>query len=155
LVSEDCTLTKTDPVPILKLNGATEKEIAYLCRNVPTWNNPKHSGKRVELNAFGSREFISWIESKLEQHSIKKIVPDNRILEDAFRRAALAKMLDERLELFSDELKASVAKLKPTQLAQNVGKLLKQYPEMSWDQAIADIADNGDFRGTELKKSIG
>ncbi len=34
-------------------------------------------------------------------------------------------------------------------------KIFKQYPEMSWDQAIADIADNGDFRGTELKKSIG
>ncbi|MBA7632897.1 hypothetical protein ES703_40453 [subsurface metagenome] len=141
LVSEDCTLTKTDPVPFLKLNGATEKEIAYLCRNVPTWNNPKHSGKRVELNAFGSREFISWIESKLERHSIKKVVPDNQILEDAFRRAALAKMLEERLELFIDEAKSDIAKTNPLQLTQKVNDLIKKNPRMPWDWAINKIAE--------------
>ena len=154
LVSEDCTLGKSDPSLNLSENGATQDEIDFLCSNRREgWYEQNYIGKRVELNAFRSGDFIEWIESKLKEHGIKKVIPDNKTLKTAYRRAALANLLDKHVESVIDDAKASVAKLKPTQLAQNVGKLLKQYPEMSWDQAIADIADNGDFRGTESKNS--
>ncbi len=32
-------------------------------------------------------------------------------------------------------------------------KIFKQYPEMSWDQAIADIANNWAFNGSESENS--
>ncbi len=163
LESEDCSLGEgvSEPTQNLKENGATQEEINFLYRDkkpIERKDRKKKylfTGRRVELNAFSSENLVEWIERKLEEHGIKKVIPDNETLKTAYRRAALANLLDKHIESVIDEVKASVAKLKPTQLAQNVGTLLKQYPEMSWDQAIADIADNGDFRGTELKKSIG
>ena len=156
LVSEDCTLGKSDPSLNLSENGATQDEIDFLCSNRREgWYEQNYIGKRVELNAFRSGDFIEWIESKLKEHGIKKVIPDNQTLKSAYRRAALINILNEKLEMFIDVVREEVAKLNPQQLTQKTKKLLKQKPEMSWDQAIADIADNGDFRGTELKKSIG
>ena len=43
--------------------------------------------QRVELNAFTSADFIKWIESKLDEHGIQKVIPDDETLELAFRRA--------------------------------------------------------------------
>ena len=105
------------------------------------------------MNAFSSREFISWIELKLEQHGIKKVIPDNQILEDAFRRAALAKMLNEKLEIVIDEAKENIAKLNPLQLTQKVSVLIEKNPRMPWDLAINKIAEadieGGDFSDGE------
>jgi len=155
LVSEDCDLGKSDPAPNLKKNGATQKEIEYLCRDCPMWDNSQYTGKRVELNAFSSDDFVDWIESKLREHRVKKVVPDSETLLIAYHRAALTNILNEKLESFIDVARKDVAKLNPQQLTQKVEKRLNQNPKMPWDQAVADIADNGDFRGTELKKSIG
>ena len=54
----------SDPAPNLRKNGATAEEIAFL------------RSRRVELNAFASADFVAWIERKLEQHGVAKIVPD-------------------------------------------------------------------------------
>ena len=154
LVSEDCSLGKSDPTPNLKENGATQEEIDFLCSNRQmAWYEQSYIGKRVELNAFSSGDFIEWIESKLKEHGIKKVIPDNQTLKSAYRRAALIKILNEKLEMFIDVAREEVAKLNPQQLTQKTKKLLKQKPEMSWDQAIADIADNWAFNGSESKNS--
>ncbi len=161
LESEDCSLGEgvSEPTQNLKENGATQEEINFLYRDkkpIERKDRKKKylfTGRRVELNAFSSENLVEWIERKLEEHGIKKVIPDNETLKTAYRRAALANLLNKHIESVIDELKASVAKLKPTQLAQKVGKLLKQYPEMSWDQAIADIANNWAFNGSESENS--
>lgn len=43
--------------------------------------------QRVELNAFTSPDFIRWIEWKLEEQGIKKVIPDDDTPEKAYRRA--------------------------------------------------------------------
>ena len=50
--------------PNLRRNGATEEEIEFLIHH------------RVELNAFTSDELIEWIEEKLAEHGVKKVVPE-------------------------------------------------------------------------------
>ena len=48
----------------LRENGATEAEIAFSLK------------QRVELNAFASDELVAWIERKLLEHGVAKVVPD-------------------------------------------------------------------------------
>ena len=57
----------------------------------------------MELNAFTSSDFIKWIESKLKQHGIKKVVPDAETLETAYRRAL-------QIELIRQQLPAIISK---------------------------------------------
>jgi DNA topoisomerase VI subunit B len=139
LDSEDCSLNKKDPTSNLRLNGATEKEIAYLCQKDTTRYEIKYSGKRVELNSFSSGEFITWIESKLEEHGIRKVIPDNKTLKTAYQRVAFTKILHRKLEQFADKVKCDVAKLNPQMLSQKVEELIKQNPSMPWDLAVSEI----------------
>ena len=79
----------------LKANGATEEEIEYLLK------------QRVELNAFASDHLIRWIERKLEAAGVKKILPDDETLADAYRRmrrqAVVQERIDELLKDFDDD----------------------------------------------------
>ena len=58
----------------LRRHGATEDEIDFLLH------------RRVELNAFASDALVAWIERKLEEHGVAKIVPDDDTLANAYRR---------------------------------------------------------------------
>ena len=71
--------------------GATEDETDILLQGSRevTKDNKKVTewyGERVELNAMRSRQFVSFIERKLEAHGVKKVIPDDKILHDAYRK---------------------------------------------------------------------
>jgi hypothetical protein len=57
----------------LLLNGATREEAEFLLT------------QRVELNALTSAQLIAFIEHKLAQHGIKKVVPKTELLRDTYR----------------------------------------------------------------------
>ena len=77
-----------DPGPNLRKNGATPEEIEFL-RGQRDYGG--YHGQRVELNAFTSRQLVDWIEAKLQQHGITKVIPDAETLEVAYRRAIAAR----------------------------------------------------------------
>ena len=111
----------------LRINGATEDEIEFLLR------------QRVELNALSSEQLVKWIERKLDEHGIKKIMPDKETLARAYRanmraieiKRAVAKMAEEQ----SDNVEV------PRNLNKLVAAFLKENPAISWDAAIATIAE--------------
>lgn len=74
LESEDVLYGKSDPRPNLRANGATDKEIDFLCSAGDQWRG--YRGRRVELNAFTSGDLIKWSEYKLEANGIAKVIPD-------------------------------------------------------------------------------
>lgn len=41
--------------------------------------------QRVELNALTSDQLVAFIEGKLAEHNIKKVIPDPDLLRDAYR----------------------------------------------------------------------
>ena len=51
------------------------------------WHKKRWEGRRVELNAMGSQQFIDFLERKFQQHGVKKVVPDQKSLENAYIRA--------------------------------------------------------------------
>jgi len=85
LENEDVTYdSKIDPRINLIKSGATEEELNYL---VDGGRPGSWHGKRVELNAMDSAQFVEWLEKKLKEIDVCKVVPDSEILEQAYRQA--------------------------------------------------------------------
>jgi hypothetical protein len=78
----------------LRINGATDEEIAFLLDGEIDDVGNIVSGRRVELNAMTSDQFVDFIKGKLTVTGAKKVVPDTAILTEAYvaiRREILAR----------------------------------------------------------------
>jgi hypothetical protein len=117
----------------LRENGATPDEIAFLLE------------ERVELNAFASDQFIEWLEARLEENGAEKVVPDAATLETAWRRARMRAAVNKKISEVQVSIRdAANAEAVPGDLAARVRGMLDDDPAMSWDEALATIADDGD-----------
>ena len=90
------------------------------------------SGHRVELNAFTSDALIEWVEGKLEDNGITKVIPDEATLERAYRRAAVIAKLPQWVATKAKAIKV------PDGLKNKVERALNDDPELSWDEAVAE-----------------
>ena len=84
-----------------------------------------------------SRQFIDWLEEKLRKAGVKKVVPDAAVLGEAWRRA-----------LWLAQVRAQIAEVStepciplPKNLEADLRRRLKRFPEFSWDEALAQIAE--------------
>jgi len=93
-------------------------------------------GQRVELNAMTSAQFIGWLEDKFRKAGVQKVVPDQETLAVAWHRA---KSIAKAREIIEQEEADHVAA--PKDLEQKVRAMLKRDHELSWDQALARIAE--------------
>ena len=149
LPSESVAYGKSNPKRNLRENGATAAEIEFLTSGSISGWHPEFRGQRVELNAFTSGQLIEWIESKLKECGIEKLVPEGEILEQAYRRAAEARYFQDQAE----EIRAQAAEYGeqvtvPTTLASQVAELLKKNPKWSWDEAVDRIGNDNDEDST-------
>ncbi len=143
LVSEDVFYQKnTDPRGNLRKSGATEEEIAFLCEGRKNVNGGfAWYGKRVELNAFASDKLIAWIESKLDEQGVEKVVPDAATLELAYARAIEVTVINQAITNAMKRAKKAAADLKvPKTLASMIRKRLEKYPRLPWDKIVAEVA---------------
>jgi hypothetical protein len=112
----------------LQRHGATEEEIDFLQTH------------RVELNAMTAPQFVSFLESKLEEHGVEKLIPDEATIEKHARRIVeqigTEKALKEILVEIQEE--AQTVPL-PENLTERIKEMLKDSPEMSWDTAVAEV----------------
>ena len=121
----------------LRVNGATEEEIDFLL------------DRRVELNAFASDDLITWIESKLEEHGVSKVIPDEDCLADAYRRALEQAFVQQKIDEVIDEAeKLGEDAEVPKGLRAQVEKQLAKDSTATWDEIVRDLAvqniDNDD-----------
>jgi hypothetical protein len=98
--------------------------------------------QRVELNAMTSRQLVDFVERKLKQHRISKVMPGSETLAKTYEMFAASDRLSEafdelkkKLEDESDEEPINA----PDDL--EVKKKLKQYPDITWHRAIKLIVD--------------
>jgi hypothetical protein len=114
----------------LRANGATEEEVEFLLTS------------RVELNAFASDELVDFIEEKLEEHGIEKVVPDEERLAEAFRLFAHSARVKEIVKAaLRDDDRETIEV--PADLLEQVEAYLEEHPEEPWEVAVRTIAEEG------------
>jgi hypothetical protein len=138
LASEEVFYGTSDPVPNLRANGATQAETEFLCAER---GGSRFQGRRVELNAFASRELVQWIEGRLDAHGIRKVIPNQEVLAQAFRQACERQLLRRALRRLREEVAEQAKALSPPKhMATWIQSRLKNRPEMPWDQAVNILA---------------
>lgn len=111
----------------LLLNGATSEEIDFLL-----------SGRRVELNSMASDVFVKFVEDKLRERGIEKVIPDEGTLDKAFclfKRSEHMKRVVEKA--MAAEKPADI--MPPDDLSERLHSYLDEHPTITWDEAIAAI----------------
>ena len=137
----------------LRTNGASEAEIDFMFRDFDSLR----STRRVELNAMTSPQFVAFVERKLLENGVAKIVPDQELLAKVYAGVERGRRMEEAAE---DLEKIDMEDFEPPKdLEKRVRKMLKKDPAMRWDAAVAKIVaaaadDEGDAEGegTRSKK---
>jgi hypothetical protein len=149
LESEPAAATKTSDDKLreqLAENGATNAEIDFLLED------------RVELNAMASDDLIEMIERKLKKNGLKKVIPDDKLLEEVYRAFHYSNELFEVFEEAQEEFKASEITV-PEDLGEQVRKILEEHQELRWDDAVrnvlGDTIDEIHKDKEEVKKATG
>jgi hypothetical protein len=112
----------------LRRHGATADEIRFL----------EHA--RVELNAMTSRQLIDFVEAKLAEHGVKKLVPDEAVLIEHARRLIEQQFAAAEVEKLRAALTEKAAQVRlPGDLRHAVERRLAADPQLSWDMALAEV----------------
>jgi hypothetical protein len=110
-------------------HGATKEEIAFLQRS------------RVELNAMPSDVFVAFLEAKLAEHKVRKVVPDADTLVHHARRVIVRELTNRALLEMQDAAATAAAAIAlPADLEEQVAAMLAADPGIPWDIAVARIA---------------
>ena len=115
----------------LRVNGASHDEIDFLV----------DGGQRVELNAFTSDQLIEWLEAKFEDHGVEKVIPADETLAAAYRRGVLVNKVNAEIEKARDTADSGSPVRVPKTLGRRVRALLREEPELAWDEAVTQIVE--------------
>jgi hypothetical protein len=111
----------------LRENGATEEEIEILLNH------------RVELNAMTSDQIVAFVERKLEQHGIKKVIPDDEELARAYRLFARSQVAAQIVKRKLEQLNGKDAVDVPNDIKDRVIQYLAEHPGARWDAAVQQL----------------
>jgi hypothetical protein len=87
----------------LRDHGASEAEIAFLL------GTDGAQPRRVELNAMTSRQFVDFLDRKLAEAGVEKVVPEADIIEQHARRLVQQTLTEEALDEIRDRLAKQAA----------------------------------------------
>ena len=129
--------SKSALIANLRENGASEEEIAFMFRDFDSLR----STRRVELNAMTSPQFVEYVERKLRENGVAKIVPDQDLLAEAYMSAEKGRRLREVMKEI-DEIDLEDFK-PPEELEKRVKEVLRKTFHIRWDAAIEAIVAAG------------
>jgi hypothetical protein len=118
----------------LRINGATPEEIAFLL-----------NGERVELNAMPSDQFVAFVERKLTENGVAKVIPPADALANTFAVFKRGAMAEKALKAELARLNAQPVKT-PANLEKRVKAYLAKNPADTWDNAVRSIAERRPVR---------
>jgi hypothetical protein len=111
----------------LRINGATDEEVAFLIGE-----------ERVELNAMSSDVFVEFVERKLIEHGVAKVIPPAEMLAEAFTTFERGRLAYEALKAELERLNKEPVDV-PADLADRVKAHLVENPAETWDAAVKAI----------------
>jgi hypothetical protein len=144
LEQEPAAATKTNDESLrdqLSQNGATPQEIEFLLNN------------RVELNAMASDQLVEFIERKLEEHGVRKVVPGKDLLGDAYQAFHRSRQLQDIFEKAESEFEEEESEIDvPDDLESRISKILKKNDDLRWDDAVHVALDETQLDHVRGKK---
>ena len=103
------------------------------------------SSQQVELNAMTSRQLIDFVERKLKQHGIAKVIPDAETLARTYEVFAASDRLSEAFEELKEKLENESDDQEPIKapedLEAKVKNKLQQNPDITWHRAVELVID--------------
>jgi hypothetical protein len=116
----------------LERHGATAAEIAFL------------ADRRVELNAMTSRQFVNFVEQKLIENGVTKVIPDAEVVYAHARRLIEQKLGEEAIDKIRVKLAQEAAStVLPEDLCEQLNAEIERNPSRSWDAALANLIAAG------------
>jgi hypothetical protein len=128
---------KKDPRELLVKRGVPKAERDYLVRS-----GPPYRGRRAELNELTNEQLIAFIERKLIEAGVRKVVPEVGRLRDEFARAWRAGRVRRAVEEAERKAWEEVAKLAPPVPA-NLQRAVRKNIEGTaddWRSAVRSMA---------------
>ena len=117
----------------LQENGASHEEIVFMFRDF----DRLRSTRRVELNAMTSPQFVAYVERKLRENGIAKVVPDQDLLAEVYTGMERGRRLEDAAkELGEIDMEGFES---PEDLEKRVKEALEKKPHIRWDAAIEAI----------------
>jgi len=86
-------------------------------------------------------QFVSWLEFKLVEHGVSKVVPDAQVLAAAWRRALRLRAVREAIEATLAGIDGHDAEVPEDLAADVIARIVGT--EKSWDDALWDIVRDG------------
>jgi hypothetical protein len=101
------------------------------------------SEQRVELNAMTARQLVDFVERKLKQHGVGKVIPNRDTLADTYQTFAASDRLFEAFEEAREKLEQTDEPPVevPDDLEARVKTQLQQHPDITWHRAIRLLID--------------
>jgi DNA topoisomerase VI subunit B len=129
---------ETDPkINLRTIEGVTEDDLKFLVGELVHDEKPYWTGKRVELNAMTSVEFIAWLRRKFRQYKIEKFMPDSATLQLGWQKAKLYEQVNAEAQRLTEEMKKSP--VAGENLEERIRQLWEEHPEWTWDKALYEI----------------
>jgi hypothetical protein len=85
-----------------------------------------------------SPQFIEFLERKLLENGVKKIVPDRELLERTFVGMERGRQLQEAFAKLEKEFKFEDREV-PADIERRIEEILKRNPTLRWDAAVAKV----------------
>ena len=98
-----------------------------------------------------SDALIAMIERKLKAYGLKKVIPDEDVLAEAYRAFHRSNELREKFEEMESEFKESKIKV-PKTLSKLVAAKLKKHPDLRWDDAVQVVLDDSQLDHVRAEK---
>ena len=118
----------------LRRHGATAAEIDFI---VPPRDRPC---RRVELNAMTSDQFVAFVEAKLDEYGVAKVMPDADVLADAYHRARVQAVVQAEIDvLVRAATEAEKGAPVPADLRERLTQHLATDRSLSWDAALQKV----------------
>jgi hypothetical protein len=142
--------SRVDPRLKLEGCGASAEECNFLVRRDASGS---WTGQRVELNAMTSDQFIAWLERKLVDIGVQKMIPERAALGNAYRRAVRQKRVQEAIEealtYIDDDEEILIPDDLETRIREQLAGSAKAWDQVLWhlvadDEIEADEAASGD-----------
>ena len=97
--------------------------------------------ERVELNAMPSDLFVAFVERKLNENGVAKVIPSADTLAKTFATFKRGAMAEKALKAELERLNAKPVKT-PANLEERVRAYLAENPADTWDKAVRAIAES-------------